>query len=513
MTDATWIGSVNNDYNNAANWDPATVPTRAIFAGTYTIALSQNTGVNTWFVDAGDVHIQSGDIANAFGLNYAIQFLGLGIAISDGSLKYSMSQSQSATFFVFSTAGSAQFEGGSIAFAQFSNAGNAIIKVDSVAFHDFSSASNATIETRNSLTFVGDSTAANATIVSYGSTTFSGNASAGAATITNYLGSINDSNKLVFSNVGGAGSSTINNYALVEFNGGDGGANATINNHSGGEIRFLSASTAGSATITTEGGASVIFFDSSDGGNDAKFITKLGGLVNFAGTVGPANSVGVGSHQISAGSIEGAGTYALGQNELTVGDNNSSMIVSGSITGAGGSLAKTGTGTLKLSGANTFDAGITLNEGTLDFASLTAAGTGHVNFDIGAQTLIIEKSALAAKTFANEIHDFGIGDAIELSGLKFVKGETKVTYNALTDLLTVKSGKVIDKLTLVDPDTNFFKIVNDGGHVNVIITATAARHHHRHNAKVADHDDGGVDFWRGQFDGHHSHELAGFDFI
>jgi len=231
-------------------------------------------------------------------------------------------------------------------------------------------------------------------------------------------------------------------------------------------------------------------------------------------TAGPQVNL-IDTHEISAGSIEGAGTYLLGPNDLSVGSNHLSTEVSGEIIGVGGSLVKTGTGTLKLSGNNTFDGGITLDDGTLDFASLTAAGTGDVSFDAGAQTLTIENSALAAKTFANEIHDFGIGDAIELSGLKFVKGETKITYNAGTGLLSVKSGNVVDKLTLIDTETDFFRIQNDGGHVKVIITATAARPHHRAHAKVADHQDDVVSFGRGDvfyLDGHHQ-SSGWLDFI
>ena len=59
---------------------------------------------------------------------------------------------------------------------------------------------------------------------------------------------------------------------------------------------------------------------------------------------------------LTAGSIAGAGSYFLGSKELSVGGNNLSTEVSGviadggSIGGTGGSLVKTGTGTLTLLG-------------------------------------------------------------------------------------------------------------------------------------------------------------------
>jgi T5SS/PEP-CTERM-associated repeat protein len=71
------------------------------------------------------------------------------------------------------------------------------------------------------------------------------------------------------------------------------------------------------------------------------FITNSGGTVDISGltTLG-----------MTAGSIEGAGTYNLGSKALTVGLNNHSTTVSGPITGANaggsGSLIKIGTGTL-----------------------------------------------------------------------------------------------------------------------------------------------------------------------
>ena len=196
---------------------------------------------------------------------------------------------------------------------------------------------------------------------------FSSQSTAGTAHITNSNGGI-----LLFFDRSSAENATIvnNDVGSVVFSNRSSAGNATIINNSFfpiGAVAFENQSTAENATIITNAGSATFFFDRSNGGN-AQFITAAGGVVDFSGTGGPANL-----GKISAGSIAGAGDYFLGSNELTVGSNNLSTEVSGTINdgafcgcaGTGASLVKIGTGTLILSGLNTYTGPTTVNVGSL----------------------------------------------------------------------------------------------------------------------------------------------------
>ncbi len=260
-------------------------------------------------------------------------------------------------FFNSSTAAHAEIinSGGFTAFFNTSTAGTAAITNNGgfTEFFDSSTARNATITTNGGgfTEFLGTSTAGNAvlTINSGGETEFNIASTAGFATILN-----NQNGFTNFKNTSTAG-------------------NAAITNN-GGVTEFFDTSTAGNSTVTTNSGGSTLFFNMSTGGN-ARFITNAGGIFDMS----KITSVGM-----TVGSIEGAGTYQLGSKTLTVGLNNLSTIVSGTITdggpgiGSGGSLNKVGTGTLTLSGANTYTGGTVLNAGTLTVNGAQALGLGNL---------------------------------------------------------------------------------------------------------------------------------------
>ncbi len=93
------------------------------------------------------------------------------------------------------------------------------------------------------------------------------------------------------------------------------------------------------------------------------------------------------------GSLEGSGPVFLGANALVVGGNDLSTIYSGNIQdggnfgGTGGSLAQVGSGTLTLSGVNTYTGGTTVYGSSLFITNRHGSGTGSGNVQVDAGLL------------------------------------------------------------------------------------------------------------------------------
>jgi uncharacterized protein with beta-barrel porin domain len=228
-----------------------------------------------------------------------------------------------------------------------------LASISILAFSNSSTAGNAVIATNglNSVTtFANSSTAGTATITntSFGSTTFNNTSTAGSASITSALS------------------------GFVSFLGTSTAGNATITTNFNGTTFFNSNATADNATIVTNNGGSTQFSAFSTGGN-AAFTTQAGGVFDMSAGV----IIGM-----TAGSIEGQGTYLLGSKTLTVGGNNLSTTVSGTISdggvsgGTGGSLTKVGTGTLTLAGTNNYTGATTVTGGTLFLTGDISSSSG-----------------------------------------------------------------------------------------------------------------------------------------
>ena len=149
---------------------------------------------------------------------------------------------------------------------------------------------------------------------------------------------------------------------------------------------------------------------------------------------------------VTVGSIEGAGTYLLGSNQLITGLNDLSTTVSGLITGAGGSLLKVGTGTLTLSGANTYAGLTTISEGAINLTGSllspvsvepggTLGSTGTVFNTVTNAGTVAPGLELAESVFGTLTVNNYVGAGGTLALRTFLGGD-----GSPSDLLTVNGG-------------------------------------------------------------------------
>jgi autotransporter-associated beta strand protein len=154
-----------------------------------------------------------------------------------------------------------------------------------------------------------------------------------------------------------------------------GGLGAGLNS---GILVFLGTATAGNANITANGGVggsaggAVIFAESATGGMAS---VTLNGELDISDTI---------LSGVTIGSLSGDGLVYLGRKTLTIGSNNQSTTFSGAMRQAG-SLIKIGTGTLTLTGSNSYTGTSSVNGGILNAANKkgSATGTGMVNVNSG----------------------------------------------------------------------------------------------------------------------------------
>jgi autotransporter-associated beta strand protein len=390
---ATWNANpVDNDWNNPANWTPATVPNGPNDVATF--GVSNTTAVTvSGFIEINSIVFTGG--ASAFTISpnpgIALTVSGAGITNNSGIIQnfVTFGDSQGSSLIAFTGSASA---GGGTSFSV--NAGAV-----SGSFG-------------GSLQFLGSSSAGNAMIVNRagqiasvdpGHTTFDDTSSAGTATI------INEGSQSISSGGGG-----------TDFMGRASAANATLiaNGEGGivtvGMIFFYDRSTAANATVIANGAVSsnqaggLVSMGVGNAGN-ATLIANGGTNGGLGGriAIGAVGSVGSNTAQVKlygdgtlsitsdpdvmVGSLEGDGIVnILCDNNLSVGNNNLSTTFSGAIKDyicAGGALTKIGTGTLTLSGASTYTGGTVINGGTLKVANTSGSGTGIGSVEVNAGNL------------------------------------------------------------------------------------------------------------------------------
>jgi autotransporter-associated beta strand protein len=424
---ATWASNpTSGDWNMGANWRPHTVPNSETDIATF--RQSKVTDVSVLFAEVDSVIFKADaspytfTVYNPMDVAYLI-FWGAGV----------INKSPNEQTFVFP---SNFLYGVNVEFRNTATAGDRVTYYASnggngIFFGESSNAGSANFIVNSFMDFYGDGTqtpsAANATILNDpGYTTFSFGGSAGNAVITNQHGGWTD-----FGLGGRAGNATIINEGTVGTNGwqshtslGGSADTATIINNpatvQGGEggytfyispdvaqsptiinngSSFLNADTAGRTFVTGNGdsagnatliahgginggaGGAIFFANDTDGGM-ARVQLDGNGFLDISTRKPPG---------LNIGSVEGDGEIFLGANNLGIGGNNLSTQFSGHIQDGGtynrtgGAITKIGSGTLTLTGANTYTGTTTVSAGTLQVSNGigSGTGTGPVNVNVG----------------------------------------------------------------------------------------------------------------------------------
>ena len=112
----------------------------------------------------------------------------------------------------------------------------------------------------------------------------------------------------------------------------------------------------------------------------------IGASQTISSLSGPAATITL------ANVASGGGTVRLGNNTLTIGNTDNSTPASGFAgtisDSSSGTLVKNGTGTLTLTGANTYHGGTTINAGSVAAGNNSALGSGLVTLAGGVLQLV-----------------------------------------------------------------------------------------------------------------------------
>lgn len=382
---ATWSGGHVDDptdWIEAANWRPMTVPSDV--SDTATFSSGGQTTVTVSGIGPSISNITFLPTALPFTITifpaYGLTLNGAGIVNNSGITQ---------NFTLPRTGGPFPYSGNVIDFTNTASAGTA------TSFTLDGSTTDSPEPAR--ILFEGSSTAGQGNFIINGSSStwqgrygayleFSGSATAGDGTLT-VNPALESGDYLFPGQVHFLGTSTAGN-ATVTFNG------ATLSGAYGAYVTFYESSTAGNSTLISNGGTnggfggSLLFYADSSGGTAQVKVFGNGNL-DISGHVDSNNQ----PVPITIGSIEGSGQVFLKSDTLSVGSNNlntafSGVIQDGSVYGfPAGSFTKIGTGTLTLSGANTYAGITTVTAGTLLVTTKPSSGTGTSKVKVNAGTL------------------------------------------------------------------------------------------------------------------------------
>ena len=243
--------------------------------------------------------------------------------------------------------------------------------------------------------------------------------------------------------------------------GGFGGGNGGGNGGGGGGAL-------GGAVFVAAGGRLTLAGTTSETGG-----TVSAGAGGGGGTAGTAFDSGI---FYEGGTAAAPATLTFGAGDQTIADaigdlngaagNTTTANGFGSATGGVAALNKVGTGTLKLSAANTYTGGTALDGGTLALGQQSSAGTGAITFATNAaQTLRLDFVGALGASVAGFTTD---GDAFDFATLA-----ATATASYASGTLTVTDGTNTDAITTSAAPAGFEYAVSSDGTNHALVKLAA----------------------------------------
>jgi autotransporter-associated beta strand protein len=430
---ATWdVNPGSGDWNAAANWTPATVPSGSGDTATFGLSNTTDVFISSPFTTVNGITFTPGatnpyTITASAGLAIplALYVSGLGITNNSGIMQNFVTTVQGPGNFF----GEIFFESGTAgSLTTFTNSGGKVNAVNGglTTFSGASSAANGS--------FINNGGTASG--ASGGSTDFFVFSTAGNGTFTNNGATVLGATGGVtlFGDTSTAASATITNNG------------ATVAGAGSGFTEFRGGSTASNATLIANGGmgggqGGRIFFEQASTGGTSRIELFGNGSLDISRHD---------FHALTVGSIEGDGNAFLGAKTLTVGSNNLSTTFSGVLQdggatgGTGGSLTKVGSGTLDLTGVNTYTGTTNVNHGIL-----------QVDGSITSSTIVHEHGTLSGTgTIHGSVTNNGMVSPGDAPGTLTVNSYTQMSGSTL----------LID---IAGPNTGQFSVLDVLGNANV----------------------------------------------
>ncbi|MGA2500296.1 MAG: autotransporter-associated beta strand repeat-containing protein, partial [Tepidisphaeraceae bacterium] len=189
---------------------------------------------------------------------------------------------------------------------------------------------------------------------------------------------------------------------------GTGGGTLSIAN--GSAVLNLNGPVVGPGKLTVPGPGTLSLGNS--GNTFAGGMELQGGMVAFNGLLGtgPINVSGTSTLQWAGGNGQNLANNMTiaGGVTTTLDSNGNSATLSGGISGAGG-IAKIGSGTLTLTGANSFDGSVAINSGTINIQSSTALGSAVGGTTVAANTALELQGGITVVGESLMLNGTGIG--------------------------------------------------------------------------------------------------------